>query len=243
MSEAHLDSGDYYDQCWTGWSDMIRYSPAPMFRRSKAISWLKKIDFQSLIDIGCGNALFLNSCQNVFSNKQYSGIDVASDLITLNTKRFPTIDFYCYDIDKDIPSKQFDVVTCFEVIEHSKNWKKAILNLEKLTRKWLIISVPCGPVFEIDRYCGHTRHFSKHEIVHMFEMCNFKIRQIECWGAPFFNLYKHAINLFPEKICNNFLSEKKYTIWQKLLSLMIFLMFQTNFSNGGYQLFALAEKK
>src|SRR5207248_751285 len=48
-----------YDRGWTQWSDMIRYSPAPFHRRRLILALAGEIDFDSVLDVGCGDAELL----------------------------------------------------------------------------------------------------------------------------------------------------------------------------------------
>lgn len=58
----------------------------------------------SLLDFGCGAAHlyeYINENRSVYSNIEYSGLDLSQKFISLSKDKFPNIDFYCTDILKD----------------------------------------------------------------------------------------------------------------------------------------------
>lgn len=68
---------------------------------------------KSVIDVGCGNRL-LTTCMSVYA--QVKGIDIDDDICS-----------YTYP-------HTFDVVTCFDVLEHVEDLNKAKLNIYDLCR-------------------------------------------------------------------------------------------------------------
>lgn len=45
-----------YDRGWREWGDMIRWSPAPFHRRRLMLQLAEDLSFDSILDVGCGNA-------------------------------------------------------------------------------------------------------------------------------------------------------------------------------------------
>lgn len=76
----------------------------------------------------------------------------------------PGFRFDILNINKDILRERYDAVVCMEVIEHCTDYQEVIGRLVKMTNQWLLITVPCGPLFEIDRRVGHVKLFSTEEI-------------------------------------------------------------------------------
>lgn len=242
MQSQSVDSSSFYDEQWKEWGDMIKYSPAPRFRRTKIISWLSKLSVSSLLDVGCGNGEFLLQTHKAMPGVQFTGADVAAELISSNRLRMPMFNFETLDIGRDILPVRYDAVTCMEVIEHCTDYEEVIVRLAEMTRRWLFITVPCGPLFEIDRRVGHVKHFHAEEMRKALSRAGMKTIKMQCWGFPFFNLYKHAINLSPDRMCESFLSSRGYSRQQKILASATYLSFQLSLPYGGYQLFALAAR-
>ncbi|MFH0791008.1 MAG: class I SAM-dependent methyltransferase [Candidatus Omnitrophota bacterium] len=243
MPEIKENNQSFYDSKWEEWNNMICSSPAPRLRRSKIISWLKGLSVTSLLDVGCGNGEFLREVQKVMPHVKLAGVDISSRIIEKNRSLMPGVEFYTIDLNNEILPNRFDVVVCMEVIEHCADYQNAIQRLMEMTGKWLFITVPCGPVFEIDRCVGHLRHFNAKDISTAVTNAGLRIVSLQCWGFPFFNLYKHAINIAPNKTIERFLSSKNYGMEQNVLSSLIYMTFKLCLPWWGYQMFVIASKK
>lgn len=230
----------FYDAAWKKWNAMIRYSPAPRVRREKMINWLANISPKSLLDVGCGNGEFLMEIHRLMPAAKLAGADVSQAIIEANRSNIPFVDFYKIDIDRETLPENFDAVVCMEVIEHCHDYRAAIKMLSAMAEKWLLLTVPCGPVFEIDRRVGHEKHFKSQEIMDALTKEGFRAVKIINWGFPFFNLYKHMINLWPDKMCESFLSEREYSFMQKVLASITYASFKLSVPKWGYQMFVMA---
>lgn len=78
----------------------------------------------SLLDFGCGTGELLEAAyRNRIYPKQYLGLDIRSQTIKQNEEKFNMLDwakFQCCDLCQDELDlgQTFDIITCFEVIEH-----------------------------------------------------------------------------------------------------------------------------
>ncbi len=232
----------FYDQAWSDWDDMARFSPAPRARRRIILDWMGELPLESLLDVGCGNGLFLAEARQRLAVKRLAGVDLSPQVIESNRALLPGVEFRVLDLDREILNERFDAVVCTELVEHCADPQAVVGRLAAMTGRWLFISVPCGPLFEIDRRVGHHRHFAAQEMAGMLEREGLKIMRLWQWGFPFFNLYKHLINLWPDRMCQTFLSTQGYGPGQKLVSALIYHMFRLNLPRGGYQLLAMAQR-
>lgn len=80
------------------------------------IDELKKVQFETLIDVGCGDGRLLREIDKVFNEKQLVGVDTSKKAISLANSLNPNMNFKNIDISK-IDSK-YDIVTLIEVLEH-----------------------------------------------------------------------------------------------------------------------------
>lgn len=93
-------------------------------------------DSKSLIDVGCGNGFFLSEVSN--KKLECHGCDLQ------NRIRTPGINFHYGNVEKlPFPDKSFDIVTCHHTLEHIIDLGKAISELKRITKKQLMIVVPC----------------------------------------------------------------------------------------------------
>lgn len=114
--------------------------------RVEFISSLVNKDIGSILDVGCGNGLFINHILKNKSNFQslskMSAVDrskAALSHIDANIDKIQaSIDSLPYE------DNSYDVVTCLEVIEHLplEVYKKAISEIYRISKSTIIISVP-----------------------------------------------------------------------------------------------------
>lgn len=82
------------------------------------LSEIEKLEFSSLLDIGCGDGRFLFEVEKKFHDKQLLGVDYSERAIELATALSSKVRYVCSDITAGDISEQFDVVTMVEVLEH-----------------------------------------------------------------------------------------------------------------------------
>ncbi len=116
------------------------------------LSELKILKPISVLDVGCGEGFTLNKLQQAKIGKKLEGIEYIDDAITLGNKLHPTLVIKKGDIYK-LPYKanSFDVVVCTEVLEHLDDPGKALMELKRVTKKYVVLSVPNEPLFTIQR--------------------------------------------------------------------------------------------
>jgi SAM-dependent methyltransferase len=83
------------------------------------LSRLEKIEFDSLLDVGCGEGRFLSEVFKRFPNKNLMGADCSVRALEYARLLNPHVKFTCGDItDPSLFAERFDVVTLIETLEH-----------------------------------------------------------------------------------------------------------------------------
>ena len=96
------------------WSWGYRY-----LGRLKVVSdLLSKIEFNSLLDIGCGDGRFLKEIRKAYGNIKLAGIDSSAKALALAKQLNPELEFEQRDILVSPLETKWDVITLLEVIEH-----------------------------------------------------------------------------------------------------------------------------
>jgi SAM-dependent methyltransferase len=225
------------------WRDAHKFSPAPRHRRRIIFRILERLVFTSCLDVGCAQGYLLEVLAK--KGKSVFGCDISDEVISANRMHFPWAEFAEVDVSKETyPSqKKFDVVIASELLEHIGDWQSAVKNLATMSKKYILVTVPTGKRYPIDRMVGHFRHYTLKGLKDELKHNRFKIIFHRYWGMPLHALYKYLINLFYyEKIYATF-ALKKYGIKEKLISLFLYYLFYLNdLFNAGSQLFILAEK-
>ncbi len=112
---------------------------------SEFYSWLT---VDSVLDVGCGEGFVLERLNSVSPIKKCSAMDIdpidaadAQGKLSFCDVQVGNI----YDIKQ--ADESFDLVICSEVLEHLENPGMALLELERVCRKFAILSVPREPLW------------------------------------------------------------------------------------------------
>lgn len=173
----------YYEaeSFWTGKALLDRQNQ----RRLDATAKLIPPDCQSLLDVGCGNGAFGHRLAETRPGLRIVGADRSK--AALKHVRFES---HCCSSDSlPFEDASFDCVSCLQVIEHLPFgvFEKTIAELARVTRRWLLISVPykeniaqnitqcpeCRTIFNIDL---HLHSFDDEKIDHIFKAHDFQRR-------------------------------------------------------------------
>ena len=129
------------------------------------VKTVKPLQINSVLDAGCGEGFTLARLQKEKIGKVHEGIEYDETAIALGRKTYPKVYIRKGDIyDLPYKSNSFDLVICTEVLEHLENPKKAYRELIRVSRKYILISVPNEPWFTLQRMARfqNIMHFGAH---------------------------------------------------------------------------------
>jgi hypothetical protein len=226
------------------WDEVHRYTPAPRHRRRLLMGIVKKLDFSDCLDAGCAQPYLLEKIVRRFGVAGF-GCDISDQTMALNRQRLPDCQFMDRDLTREVwpDGRLFDLVICSEVLEHIPNWRAALANLARMSRKHLLITVPGGKRRLMDQLVGHHQHFEGPELIGALKESAFEVVKFRRWGFPFHSLYKWLISkLSPDKLYQSF-SGTRVSWSQRMLSHVLYLLFFLNdpFRQGD-QLIVLARR-
>jgi 2-polyprenyl-3-methyl-5-hydroxy-6-metoxy-1,4-benzoquinol methylase len=123
-----------------------RFLLGNFFKNLVNLTKAKTVD--SILDVGCGEGFTLNRLKENGIGKKLEGIEYLQAAIDLGKKTYPDIKITKGNI-YELPYKdnEFDLVLCTEVLEHLEEPEKALKELVRVSRKYLVISVPNEPFF------------------------------------------------------------------------------------------------
>ena len=148
----------------------------------------------------------------------------------------PLDGFYRMDISQGSPSRSFDVV-----IEHVQDHAQALVHMRAVCDKYLLVTVPGGPIRATDRFMGHVRHYDLASLNHLVADSGFKVIRSFAWGFPFHSAYKVMQDVVPGMTISQF-GKAGYGAAQKFVCDLLYGFFYLNLRRRGFQLFLLAEK-
>lgn len=100
-----------------------------------ASNLLKKYNFNSIIDYGCGSGFKLIK---YFNNYNYLGLDLEDTIKLINKNNFISIE----NLNFNNFYNKYDITICADVIEHVKDPDIILNNIKKINSKFIVFSTP-----------------------------------------------------------------------------------------------------
>jgi len=164
---------------------------------------LDKVDndsVKSILDVGCGDGVKTNYLCNHFSTNTI-GIDFTQSGIDVAQQKFdetPNLNFICVDASEPhIYNEKFDMISCFEVLEHVDDWQTLVDQFANTSNRWILLSFPAGRMRKYEHQIGHVRNFRKGEIERYLMKHGFSPVEVFYAGFPFLNpITKGLLEIF-----------------------------------------------
>jgi ubiquinone/menaquinone biosynthesis C-methylase UbiE len=127
---------------------LSRYLVRNYFNHLKeALTW---IQYGNILEVGSGEGVLLANLQKQLHDKQVFAIDIDRDHIKMAYENYPFANFNVADAhDLPFPTTSFDLVICCETLEHLKDPQRAIKEIQRVTKKYCILTVPNEPVWRL----------------------------------------------------------------------------------------------
>jgi len=134
---------------------------------------------RTILDVGCGNGTFVNTLISTFPDRfeKVVALDTSEEAL----RYVKTCKFNGSIVNLPFEDESFDLVTATEVLEHlsQKDFKRGILELQRVSKKFIVISVPfdedlASSLVKCPQCCCwfspvyHVRSFNKNSMRSMF---------------------------------------------------------------------------
>lgn len=227
----------FYDSSWDKWTEMKQFGPMSRHVRRLSLGILKRLNFRSVLDAGCGEGSFLSALQIVKPGLSLSGVDISEVAVTHARKLLPGAKFYVADLEKEIIEKTFDLVTAIDVIEHIPDDITFLHNIRRMTDKYFLVCTLIGRMRPFEKSVGHVRNYTEKELIEKLSASDFRVVLVKKWGLPFYSpLYRNILQYVPESAYTG-----RFSFSKKVTSQLLYYLFKFNFSNRGDVIFILAE--
>lgn len=149
---------------------MYRFKEKEDLPRVRAVlGFLKAVSPANLLDVGSGRGAFLFPFLRDFPDTPVTAVDVLPHRVeflqTLRDGGIRPLSALRADICAwDAPDGSFDVVTLLEVLEHIPDVERAVANAARLSRRYIVVSVPSKP----DNNPGHIHLLTKDRLTALF---------------------------------------------------------------------------
>jgi len=159
---------------------------------SSLISLVKPLRIESILDAGCGEGFTMDKLSRQKLVKKIEGIEYSKEVVSLGKDMFPDLNIKQADI-YDLPYKNgsFDLIICTEVLEHLDNPQKALEEMLRATKRYLILSVPNEPFFMLSNFLrgknlsrwgndmDHVNHWGRFSFKSFLKKNEIKIMQMK----------------------------------------------------------------
>jgi ubiquinone/menaquinone biosynthesis C-methylase UbiE len=116
----------------------------------KVVSEIVALSPQSFLDAGCGEGFVARRLIDAAPGISLTGCDVSEGALEIAARANPEARFVNGSVvDLPFPDRSFDVVGCFEVLEHLPEGlpRRALAELGRVARRAIVLSVPHEPLF------------------------------------------------------------------------------------------------
>lgn len=176
----------YYEseKFWTG--DVLQ--DAMNRNRISFTANLIPAEVKSLLDIGCGNGIFINYLKEHSKLERLVGTDRSETALKMVNAEKKIADI----THLPFADHEFDCATCLEVIEHlpQETYKKALEEISRVSSKYIVITVPYNEdLLETQTQCPacksrfnsdlHLRNFTETDMRQLFSSHGFECIKTE----------------------------------------------------------------
>lgn len=201
--KKHNERKDIHEDFW---NDSLDFSneikeKGPVSRNLQNLlsRMIKRIKFKSVMEVGCGQGARLGYVSKLRPNASYSGLDISEAAIKGARKNYPKFSFSVLDIEKKSKSSKYDLVLCMDVVEHIVDDQKALVNIRKMTGKYLILSTIQGRMRRNEGPEGHVRNYEYEDLMSKLKKAKFEPIEVIQWGFPFYSpIYRDILELSSE---------------------------------------------
>ncbi len=162
---------------------------------SQILDDINSVQPHSLLDAGCGEGFIMKLISESGICAEVNGIDTSTVALRIARKINPDLRISKGSV-YDIPyaKNTFDLVTCLEVLEHLEDPQKALCELIRVSKRYVLISVPNEPFFQIANFLRgkyihslgnhpeHINHWSSSGVASLLVGMNCKIIHV---STPF----------------------------------------------------------
>lgn len=153
---------------------------------------LSEKEFKKCLDVGCASGYMVSEISKHYPKAKYVGVDSYDKVVVHAKKNYPHINFKVANAEK-LPFKkeEFDLLICYETIEHITNPLKALKEMKRVLKKngTLILTMDSGSLlFRIVWYVwertkgkvwqgAHLHPFHHEELGGIIKQAGFKVKQ------------------------------------------------------------------
>jgi len=137
-------------------------------------------DPESVLDVGCGEGVLTVEWADRLGGGRVVGIDLEDPKLKgeWEKRARPNLEFRAEEATRlSFADDEFDMATAIEVLEHVPQPERTVVEMARVARRWLLVSVPREPLWrglnmargayvrDLGNTPGHVNHWSKRGFV------------------------------------------------------------------------------
>jgi len=245
---------DDWERHWREYSDSAEINPAQRYRNRLTFELLRLgAGDARVVDIGSGQGDFAAELRRRSPNSQVLGLEFSQSGIDVSARKVPDATFLRRDLlqPDEHPVEYQDWGThavCIEVLEHVDEPETLLANAAAYLAPGckLVITVPGGPMSQLDHHIGHRQHFTPEKLRSLLTRAGLEVETATTAGFPFFNLYRMVVVMRGRKLVDDVsVSNEGASSRLARAAMRVFgILFRLNTASGrwGWQIVAVARK-
>ncbi len=168
--------------------------PSEIQRCLAAWSVFPRGRISSLLDGGCGDGFFCHWISTRAQVKRIEGVDISQPRLIRAKSRYPSVQFVRGEL-LHLPYNdgEFDVVTSIEVLEHHEELLEALVELSRVSRRYILFTVPdrenipsvlCPCCLNTFPASGHLHTFDHKRIAQMAKQAKLNLVMVRRYYPP-----------------------------------------------------------
>lgn len=220
---------DSYDRCWSEvYGDLQRLGPTHRHMRRILRRMLRGLDYESVVDVGCGAGHNLPLLTEGRRLGRVCGLDVSPAALD-RAREVGDGDFVLADVQAESLDERFDLVFSSLVLEHLPDDVAALRNMRAMARHHLVVTTIAG---DFERYrpweeqMGHERNYRRGELEEKVRSAGFAVERALYWGFPFYSPLARRLQ-------NRMRSEPNYGPASRAAAQLMYWLYFLNSSRRG----------
>ena len=225
-----------YDDIWNqAYGDMQDMGPVHRHMRRMLGDLLGEIEYESVLDVGCGAGHNLPLLCAGRQLNRVSGADISTEAL-MRARERADADFVHLDIERDTLDDTWDLVFSSLVLEHLPDDLSALRHMRAMTGKHLLVTTIAGNFERYrawDEQMGHVRNYAVGELEEKAGAAGFEVDRAIYWGFPFYSPIARILQ-------NRMTSEPSYGLATRVLARLMYAAYFLNSRRRGDLLILLA---
>ena len=230
-----------YNQLWEDqWGAMQEAGPTHRHITRTIVDTVRRLDVESIIDVGCGNGANLAALQAALPLRRVVGLDLSDSAIRAARARVDGELLVRDVMSEGGLNETFDLVLSSQVIEHIEDDATFVRRLYDMCGRYCLVGTMQGRMRPSERAIGHHRNYTRAGLVGMMEDAGFTTEEVIEWGFPFYSpLYRSAIERFGAGASHGVSNSKA----NRLVSSFLYHLYRLNSHKHGDVIMVVASKK